>query len=980
MEKVKGVTYFNLKSEAFNKAIADITREANLKKATEYMNSLSKTKSGKLSDVFNSLVKDDIGWIRIKGEKFYYVKCYNFLIAKEDDCDYEYGDEYWIRRENTNSLDRYKTRLLEKNEVQYLFYTHKDKCLFDLSGDTFVDSSEGFMDISSGRFVYFGYGEFYVHVYNMPDRHFFETFLAEGFIPEDIDEEASEIMKELISLYKKEYIIFSNDSLLFTDKFKKDIRENKIDKVLGLDFNESKILSLTIDMDNEAVKKGVYDELLSCDYKRAQISKYDPKLLEDVNRGHWDLWQEEKADKPVQAAKTSRNTKTKATTKTAEPSKDISSADGFTLSHEIMARNPLSDIRENGIVGIDFGTKSTVVAFQDSDDNTMLMRIGSGEYEREITKDDYENPTVVEFRHINSFIQSYNAKKGRPDTRWEDITVSYTAARQLKDEKDPDKFYTFFSDLKQWSGDKTRTARIRDLDKTDKILPTYLTLKEGDFDPIEIYAYYLGLYINNMHRGIYLNYILSFPVNYEKEVRDKIIESFRRGIMKSLPEPVLNSEEAMDNFRVELGVSEPAAYAISALKEYKIEPEASKACFYGIFDFGGGTTDFDFGLWRNPKENERRYDYVIEHFNDGGDRHLGGENLLEMLAFNVFKANRDKLLKENITFFRPYECKDFPGSEALINNHSQEARLNIKHLMEKLRGLWENNSPEDIKEIESGEVSVLLFKKDGEIAPNFKLDVNKDELMKMLEERIEKGVKNFFESIKLCFNKNKLMATSGINIFLAGNSSKSPIVKALFDKYIKEETENIQKKNNGESEEYYRLYPPLGTKEANEIINKNSGNSSETAGAEADIIRPTGKTGVAYGLIEGRPGSAILVKNERQVTEEVKFKYYLGTGKKGLFQVVVDRETEYGKWHNFIDASVADFEIYYTSIPEATTNKMPLNSVKKIRRRLDKTDDFANVYIRAVAPDAIEYAVLTDKEAQDNSYTGKTVRVELSEE
>ena len=61
---------------------------------------------------------------------------------------------------------------------------------------------------------------------------------------------------------------------------------------MGLDFNESKILNSVIDINNEAIKKDVYYELLSCDYNRAQISRYDSKFLEDVNRVHWDLWQE----------------------------------------------------------------------------------------------------------------------------------------------------------------------------------------------------------------------------------------------------------------------------------------------------------------------------------------------------------------------------------------------------------------------------------------------------------------------------------------------------------------------------------------------------------------------------------------------------------------------------------------------------------------------------------------------------------------
>ena len=56
-----------------------------------------------------------------------------------------------------------------------------------------------------------------------------------------------------------------------------------------------------------------------------------------------------------------------------------------------------------------------------------------------------------------------------------------------------------------------------------------------------------------------------------------------------------------------------------------------------IFDFGGGTTDFDFGIWRKANGvKERRYHYVIEHFGDGGDKYLGGENLLELLAISCF--------------------------------------------------------------------------------------------------------------------------------------------------------------------------------------------------------------------------------------------------------------------------------------------------------------------------------------------------------
>ena len=94
----------------------------------------------------------------------------------------------------------------------------------------------------------------------------------------------------------------------------------------------------------------------------------------------------------------------------------------------------------------------------------------------------------------------------------------------------------------------------------------------------------------------------------------------------------------MKGFSVNGDVSEPAAYAVCALQEYGFAPEGDDEVFYGIFDFGGGTTDFDFGLWKKSKK--KRYDYRIENFGAGGDEFLGGENLLEMLAFDIFKENQ----------------------------------------------------------------------------------------------------------------------------------------------------------------------------------------------------------------------------------------------------------------------------------------------------------------------------------------------------
>ena len=403
-------------------------------------------------------------------------------------------------------------------------------------------------------------------------------------------------------------------------------RQNEYDYLLslyqlkGLEHEnfQKELPSISID------SKSFYERLLNSEKVRADIDTYDEKMLTDPNRGHWDLWPFLTEEKPLT----------------------------IKLKDEIMARNPKMDIREDGIVGIDFGTKSTVVVHQEASDFTLPMRIGVGYLNTEVQDWHYENPTVIEFIDLEHFLELYQEKEGRPDTRWQDVTVSHNALNSLMNGKS-DHYYSILNNLKQWAGEKKQQLRLRDKMGYDVVLRSFLDLTEQEINPIELYAYYLGLYINNQHNGIYLDYTLSFPVTYEKEVREKILKSFERGLKKTLPMPIQQDEELMKKFRVTGGASEPAAYAICALQEYGFEPEEDEKTYYGVFDFGGGTTDFDFGIWREAGLKESRYDYVIEHFAAGGDRYLGGENILELLAFQVFKNNQKIMRELNIPFTSP---------------------------------------------------------------------------------------------------------------------------------------------------------------------------------------------------------------------------------------------------------------------------------------------------------------------------------------
>ena len=82
------------------------------------------------------------------------------------------------------------------------------------------------------------------------------------------------------------------------------------------------------------------------------------------------------------------------------------------------------------------------------------------------------------------------------------------------------------------------------------------------------------------------------------------------------------------------------------------------------------------------------------------------------------------------------------------------------------------------------------------------------------------------------------------------------------------------------NEREFEIFPTLGTEEAYK--------KQEEMGIEVDrtdMQKPTGKTGVAFGLVESRRGGVIKVINK-----EAKCKFFLGTEKMGKFNLVIDKK------------------------------------------------------------------------------------------
>ena len=643
---------------------------------------------------------------------------------------------------------------------------------------------------------------------------------------------------------------------------------------------------------------------LSIDKERINTDDYQEDILLDPNVGHWDLKEQDKKEL-----------------------KEI-------LGKNVYKRNPKDDVNQGGIVAIDFGTKSTVVVYQKDSENILPMRISGEKLNREVRNTDYENPTVIEFRDINKFLKDYNAKVGRPDTKWQDITVSHTAFGNLT-EVSSEYFDSIISDIKQWTASKNQKIILVDRKGKEILLPPYLELKEKSkdyIDPVELYAYYIGSYINNMINGIYLEYYLSFPVTYEKAIRERILKSFEKGIQKSLPIEIQGDKDLMKKFRVRHGANEPAAFAVCALSKLEIEPKNEEdKVYYGVFDFGGGTTDFDFGIWKYSEE-EDLYDYELEHFGAGGERYLGGENILKELAYKVFTDNSSNLRKNQIQYTRPEWCDELVGEEILVSQ-TKQARQNSTKVAKELRGIWENTTTERVDFI-----SVNLFDSHGEVNAGFKLNVKEDDLKNLIKEKIEKGIKNFFIKMEDAFKGEDVKE---INIFLAGNSCKHPFVEEIFNSYIEKKKDKF-KINIYDTKMFEKL---KDTKKTN----------------------PTAKTGVAFGLIYSRNSGRIKVTSRDEkanISNEINFKFYIGNNRRNKFNCIISPNSNYDEYKFFGIVKSDIFELYYSTSPEAQTNEMKSSEAKIKRINLKKDydeEDRYRIYLKANEADKLVYAIVKEE-------------------
>ena len=600
--------------------------------------------------------------------------------------------------------------------------------------------------------------------------------------------------------------------------------------------------------------------------------------------------------------------------------KDRSTGVGI-LIQNMVARNPANDVVHDGVVGIDFGTRSTVVACSVPGERDHVLRIDVKDLSSVADARHYEKPTVLEFRGIRAYRERYESKEGRPYTRWEDLTVGFAAFDALNTnhaQEDAASRGRFFNALKQWAAGGRGKLHFCDKHNFSFEIPPYAALSDTDIDPIEFYAYFIGLAINNQqqHR-IFLRYLISCPVSFPVELQEKLIKSFEKGLRKSLPMGLQKVECLMREFSVKLGAKEPFAYAISALQQLHIAPDVHFGIPYGVFDFGGGTTDFDFGVWRNPNCNdssEMLYRRVLEHRHNAGDALLGGENLLECAAFDVYQDNFELMRSNDWHICCPRERNSFPGAEMFIDADSIPGRSNLGQIAEALRPIWERHGHlikqfEKIKARGVVRVGVLLDSKQNPTL-NKELQVDVAKVCDGFKRRIRHAVEAFFTQFDKSFFDWK-SATLPRHVFLAGNASRSEIVQDLFDDCAKRYGDKF-------------------------IVHK------PVDGCPLSDNLPTVKTGVALGLLKVTEESNILILDDVGGQGDAPFPYYVGVDDgMGMMALITDGGgrsigpgVNYGEWFVLMGVGRKSVSILYTTDASAVGGKLASDSPSVSRQKI----------------------------------------------
>ena len=591
---------------------------------------------------------------------------------------------------------------------------------------------------------------------------------------------------------------------------------------------------------------------------------------------------------------------------------------------------------------IDFGTSSTCVAYSNSEMITLESIDGINKNKSRI----FENPTNFMVNNWNNFSEQW-LREDYPDiirmSSLGDNKGDFIQGHELKEgfinkeilNATLDKIKLIpYTKLKLNEKIKFRAA----VDSEKEILlmtGNEEQENEESFKPIVAYAYLLGRNIMSPKKNtstelkdeeISIKFRMTVPTKFDNEIKETIRQDIEKGIKLATPQNIKNM------ITVEIGNEEPVAFIGAMIQEGEVKWEDK----FAVFDFGGGTLDFAFGLYREANEDEKEeeeIDSVLEIYNTEGDERGGAEYLINKLSYYIYRENRDVMRENKIPFIVPIDeekIQFFP--EDLLQGKMTNAYLNLKSFNEQIsRDILITGNDKN------GSISLELKDVDNMTKP-VTLTVDIPLIKDSIKNNMEIIANNFIQMMK----RDIPEPYDNLKIFRAGNGSRNSILEEIF----KNKIENHSKFSTAKIC----------------FVDDPSQNG----------INP--KTAVVLGEVNlRRSGDSmkIIYKNKIEGKEnETPFEFYVGRqDKQGssdfeelLYKGSIEKEwKEYG----LVSREKKEKEIFYANVIGITDIKDSRLKYQKLNFTDEEMVESRKLWIRANSANKIEYIFSKKEPSKD---------------
>lgn len=576
---------------------------------------------------------------------------------------------------------------------------------------------------------------------------------------------------------------------------------------------------------------------------------------------------------------------------------------------------------------VDFGTSSTCVAI-DGDEGTELLSL-SPEDGDSTSGNIFENPTNIMVYNWEELRKEWRIGNENMPILYKGDKTKYLEASQNagvdrvdfdfgykvkeilgEDDVSKKELNAILSLLKmipyQIEQEKRQMAINPYNDKDCHIDIVKSPIEEDDkhFNPVAFYGYLIGRAVNDLskHMTIYTKFQVTSPVMFNENIKKLLCTSLKEGIRRSVPG---NLKESVN---VTMKYTEPVAYmgAVCGTEYFPVE-ENAKECF-AVYDFGGGTLDFSYGVAKDEDG-----ELTLQVLDKGGEENIGGENLIEQIAYEIYDKNKPAMKEGNIPIDRPIGALKLEDVSEDLLKTGDLSRANMNIICAKAaRKIFED------PEYNGNSVSVELYDLTGN-PENVELKFQLDDIKDKLEQIIRGTIENFKREMLEAFKNETDFDEKTVYIFKAGNSSRNEFV----DKIMEDEFPQ----NN-------RIKLVDETAKNDDKVNKRY------------AITP--KTAVAFGQLK--------LNNIEIEGDDATFRYYLGyfTPGKNKFKVCVDKNAaDTREWHKFQKIKNDQIDVFYA-------RSMPADGDYKAAKHvtLDVTGHVGDVlFIRILNDSTFQYCI-----------------------